>query len=40
MEFWRLVAKPLRQRSLVTKLMRDLDSGQFKVPASYDILSR
>ncbi|GIL84321.1 hypothetical protein Vretimale_15938 [Volvox reticuliferus] len=40
MEYWRLVRKSARQKSLVVRLMRDVESNRFHVPIGFDALTR
>ncbi|GLC46318.1 hypothetical protein PLESTB_000998500 [Pleodorina starrii] len=40
MEYWRLVKKTARQKGLVVRLMRDIESNHFHVPIGYDALTR
>ncbi|PNH12724.1 hypothetical protein TSOC_000295 [Tetrabaena socialis] len=40
MEFWRLLEKPLQHKTLMVKLLRNIESGHFAVPKALDVLTR
>ncbi|EFJ51601.1 hypothetical protein VOLCADRAFT_120480 [Volvox carteri f. nagariensis] len=40
MEYWRLVKTSTRQKSLVVRLMRDVESNHFHIPIGFDALTR